>query len=110
MVERNKLSELVGLAPPTVELTKEQKEENARLQKETFGGPTLFVNRHYIQIYPDSGVRLSFGEQFSPDASVPAPFRTAVFMHTPTAIQFAQILVNLLPPGSVTLPPVKEPE
>jgi hypothetical protein len=66
------------------ELTKEQKEENARFDKETIGGPTLFVNRHSVQTYADTGVRITFAEQYSGDLDVPPTYRTAVFMHTHT--------------------------
>lgn len=74
-------------------------------EKDQIGGPTLFVNRFIVQGYPDTGIRMAFGEQYSGDLSIPPAFRAAVFMHTPTAAQLAQTLINMLPPGSVVIPP-----
>ena len=80
--------------------------ETDRRQQElmTNGGATLFVNRWAVQTYPENGVRLTFAEQYSADTSIPPVFRTAVFLHTASAIGLAQFLVNALPPGSIILP------
>ena len=80
-------------------------EEKRRLEKEQFGTPTFFVNRFTVQPYPDGGFRITFAEQFSSDANVPSTARASVFMHTVNAITLVQTLVNMLPPGSVTVPP-----
>jgi hypothetical protein len=99
-------SELAKLRVP--ERTKEQKEEAARFDKETIGGPTLFVNRHSIQTYQENGFRITFAEQYSGDTEVTPSYRTAVFMHTHTAVLFAQALINILPLGSVTIPSTED--
>lgn len=73
-------------------------------QREQIGSPTLFINRFFLQGYPDGGIRFTLGEQYSGDLTVPPVSRAAFYMHTPTAIAFAQQLVDSLPPGSITLP------
>ncbi len=91
------------MAEPTSE---EIQREKATLEKEVWGGTTLFANRFQVQTYGGAGYRLSFAEQWSSDLDVPPTFRAAIYVHAVVAQQIAQQIVNFLPPGSVTLPPV----
>ena len=68
-------------------VTAAEKEANAKIDKEVWGGPTIFVNRANVQGYSGAGVRLSFAEQFSADLDVLPTFRVAVYMHPSTAAQ-----------------------
>ena len=104
MAEENKLAELAGIGiAQTPEEIKQQLAEKIQLEKEQLGGPTFFVNRHVVQTYPDSGLRITLGEQFSNDQEVPPVFRTAVWMHQSTAIRLAQSLIDVLPIDALQL-------
>jgi hypothetical protein len=67
MAESENLFAKVAGSEQTAEEQKRQLEEKIQNERETLGGPTIFVNRQLVQIYPDSGYRITFGEQYSND-------------------------------------------
>ena len=93
------------MADNTNPVSETDKEREAKIDREVWGGPTVFINRVNVQGYGGAGIRLSFAEQFSSDLDVLPAFRAAVYMHPSVATSLAQFIVNSLPPGSVTVPP-----
>jgi hypothetical protein len=74
---------------------KEQKDD----ERTFIGGPTLFTNRFFVQTYNNGAVRITFGEQYSPDLTVMPVWRSSIYLIREDAKNLRDVLIGILGDG-----------